>query len=151
MIKLSKLTDYGIVVMTYFARAPGESVLTARQLASMTRLPIPTVGKVLKTLSRGGLLISHRGVRGGYSLARAAREITVVEMVRVLEGPVGLTECSSSAPGLCEYERCCPVRTNWQLINETVATALSCLTLADMANPMRRLPQRGEHSHLNIV
>ena len=152
MIKISKLADYGIVLMSYVARAGNGEVFTARELAAHAQLPLPTVGKVLKSLSRGGLLVSHRGVKGGYSLSKPADEVSITEMVAAVDGPIALTECSSSAPSLCELEDCCPVRTNWQKINQAVVTALSTLTLADMTCPMsRKLGQREERSFLKIV
>ena len=132
MLKLSKLTDYGIVLMGYMARQPDDS-RAARELAEVSGLPLPTVSKVLKSLSRGGLLVSHRGKRGGYSLALAPEDISVAEMIRVLEGPVALTECSSAhIPTLCEMEAKCPVRGNWQVINEVVFKALKGFSLAQM-------------------
>ena len=151
MIKISKLADYGIVLMTYFAGGDEGEVFTARELSHNSKLPLPTVGKVLKSLSRGGLLISHRGVKGGYSLARTPEEISVADMVRALDGPIALTECSSAAPSLCELEDGCPVRSNWQRINRAVVTALASLSLADMAKPNSVSHSRTEASLLTIV
>ncbi len=132
MLKLSKLTDYGIVLMGYMAKTHGES-RAARELSELSGLPLPTVSKVLKSLSRGGLLVSHRGKRGGYSLALDPKEISVAEMIRVLEGPVVLTDCSSAhVPTLCEMESKCPVRGNWQVINEVVFQALKDFSLEQM-------------------
>lgn len=130
MLRLSKLTDYGIVLMGYMAR-DAEISHAARELSTMSGLPLPTVSKVLKSLSRGGLLVSHRGKNGGYTLAHAARDISVAQMIRVLEGPVRLTECSH-APVLCELESRCPVRGNWESINQVVYEALDKVSLADL-------------------
>lgn len=137
MIRLSKLADYGIVLLTYFGRGPeDEAVYTARELADESRLPLPTVSKIMKALCRGGLLMSHRGVNGGYSLARPAKEISVVDIIAAIEGPIAMTECSITAPGLCEFEAACPVRSNWQRINSVVVQALAGLTLTDMKQPL---------------
>ena len=106
MIRIRKLTDYGIVLLTYFAVGGETSVRTARELAAKAHLPLPTVSKILKSLARSSLLVAHRGIKGGYSLARAPEEITVAEIVAALEGPLALTECSASAPGLCDIGRC---------------------------------------------
>ena len=153
MIKISKLADYGIVLMTYFARNEEGGVLTARELSETAKLPLPTVGKVLKSLSRAGLLVSHRGVKGGYSLADSADTISVADMIRAIDGPISLTECSSQAPSLCEVENNCPVRSNWQRINHAVVTALSSLSLADMTCPMntKLRPGNVDSQLLNIV
>ena len=136
MIRIRKLTDYGIVLLTYFAVGGETSVRTARELAAKAHLPLPTVSKILKSLARSSLLVAHRGIKGGYSLARAPEEITVAEIVAALEGPLALTECSASAPGLCDIEPVCPVRSNWRKINDVVRGALAQLSLADMSRPL---------------
>ena len=100
MIRLSKLTDYGLVLMSYVARSGG-GLHTARGLAAESGLPLPTVSKVLKTLLQSGFLVSHRGINGGYNLARGAQEISVAEIIAALEGPIALTECSTDISGLC--------------------------------------------------
>jgi len=135
MIRIAKLTDYAIVLLAYFARN-GKQVHAARDLAAQAQIPVPTVTKVLKALSRGGLLLSQRGVKGGYSLARPSEEISIATIIGVIEGPIGMTECSAHAPGLCELEPVCPVRSNWQRINQAVQRALDTLTLADMTAPL---------------
>lgn len=134
MIRLSRLTDYGIVLMAHLATRTGEGAQAARELSFETGLPLPVVSKILKCLARGGLLASHRGAKGGYALARPARRITVPEMIRVLEGPIGLTECTQH-PGACPQEASCHVREPWQRINDVVRTALANVTLADLVAP----------------
>jgi FeS assembly SUF system regulator len=136
MIRIAKLTDYAIVLLTYVARNRKRSVHAARDLATESHLPLPTVSKILKSLSRGGLLVSHRGVAGGYSLARAPGAVNLAEIIAVMEGPVALTECSTSCPGLCEIEPVCPVRNNWRKINDVVVRSLENLTLLDMTEPL---------------
>lgn len=138
MIRLSKLSDYAIVLASYLAREHGHRTsCTARELAERAALPLPTVGKILKALCRKGLLISHRGARGGYSLARAPETISVVDIIEAVDGPIALTQCSSAAaPGSCELQQMCPVRGNWQIINQAVAKALTQLTLLDMTTPL---------------
>jgi FeS assembly SUF system regulator len=133
MLRLSKLTDYGTVVMTYLARS-ADRLHAASEIAADIHVAAPTVSKILKRLARQGLVISHRGVKGGYSLARPAREISVVEIIDALEGPVGLTECGTSA-GLCSQESSCSIRANWQHINGAVRQALAGVTLDEMAAP----------------
>lgn len=133
MFRMNKLTDYGVVLLTRFAQAPHES-RSARDLARELRLPLPTVGKVLKLLVKDGILVSQRGTKGGYALSRLPEEITVTAIIAALEGPVALTECQS--PGVCGMERGCPTRANWQVVNRAVLEALTSLTLADMARPL---------------
>lgn len=118
--------------MGYMAKGQGES-RAARELADISGLPLPTVSKVLKSLSRGGLLVSHRGKKGGYSLAMDPKDISIAEMIRVMEGPVQLTDCSNAhIPTMCDMESSCPVKTNWQAINDVVFEALTGFSLAQM-------------------
>jgi FeS assembly SUF system regulator len=136
MIKLTKLTDYAIVLMTYMARDRARSLYAARDLADAAQIPLPTVSKILKVLLQADLLVSHRGVRGGYSLARSPQEITVAEVITAVEGPIAVTECSAKEPGLCELEPHCPVTRNWRIISAVVRNALEKVTLADLTYPM---------------
>ncbi len=134
MIKLSRITDYGIVLLAHLAGSEAGSTRSAREVARETRLPAPVVSKILKSLAREGLLISHRGAKGGYSLARSPEEISVPEMIGALEGPIGLTQCTVH-PGACAQEATCHVREPWQQINQVVRDALGEISLADLAMP----------------
>lgn len=133
MLRLSKLTDYGTVIMTYMARSPA-TMHTAREIADQVQVALPTVSKLLKLLAQEGLLHSYRGASGGYRLARAPGEVSVAEIIKALEGPIGLTECSTN-PGLCHQETVCPIRPNWQTINRAILATLERVTLADMVQP----------------
>lgn len=133
MLRLSRSTDYGIALLARLASEPGGEPRNARDLAACSDLPVPMVSKVLKTLAKQGLLVSQRGSKGGYQLAREPEALTVSEMIRVLEGPVALTDCAIG-PALCEHETACSVREPWQLISRVVEKALSEVTLADLAH-----------------
>ena len=137
MIRLGKLTDYGLVLMTCIARNHEQSLHTARDLAMESRLPLPTVSKLLKELLQSGLLISHRGMRGGYSLAKAPHDISVAEIVAALEGPIALTECSTDISGLCDLERYCPIKSNQRIISQVVRGALEKVMLSDLIQPLQ--------------
>jgi len=130
LIRLGRLTDYGIVVMSHIAANNGP-ILTARELSERSSLPLPTVSKVLKSLAKANLIESHRGVKGGYQLARAPEEIRVTDMIDALEGPIAMTECSGETEH-CIYDQHCPVKTPWQKINLVVRNALSQMTLQDL-------------------
>ena len=134
MLRISKLTDYAVVLATHLAAT--DRPQPARDLAVQTQVPEPTASKVLKQLARAGVVTSQRGAKGGYVLARPPQEIGVVEVIEALEGPIAVTECSDeTSESLCEYETNCGVRANWQRINVAVHEALSLITLADMAQP----------------
>jgi FeS assembly SUF system regulator len=137
MLRVTKLTDYGIVMMTCFATHP-DKTFNAKDMAGVVRLPLPVVSKVLKLLSRSGLLLSQRGTKGCYSLALEPKKITVAAIIQALEGPIAVTECTDAVKGDCGLETGCPVKTNWHLINKAIHRALEGITLAQMAQPLRR-------------
>lgn len=130
MLRMSKLTDYGIVIMSYLAKNP-EQMQSAAEIAGSVGIAPPTVSKILKILTREGFLNSQRGLKGGYSLALSADEISVADLVDALEGPIALTECSY-AKGVCQQERSCSVRQNWLQINQAIHDTLDGIRLAQM-------------------
>ena len=142
LLRIAKLTDYGIVLLATMARDRRPS-WSASELTEATALPSATVAKVLKTMTKGGLLSSHRGKLGGYSLGRPAKSISLLEIVELMDGPVCLTECRGKSSHTCSISRGCPVRGHWRRINETVRRALMGLTLADMAEPLPRSAESG--------
>src|SRR5512141_1937287 len=131
MIRMSKLTDYAIVILAHLARSPG--TLTAHELAARSRVPLPTVSKLAKELSKAGLVVSHRGRNGGYGLARAADQISVAEIVEALEGPIALTECAKPGRIDCEIEDTCVARATWDPVSRAIETALRGLPLSSIA------------------
>lgn len=133
MLRVTKLTDYATVVLTVLAATPG-AVLSASELAERAGLETPTVSKLLKPLAQVGLVEGFRGTNGGYRLARPASEISLIEIVEAMEGPLGMTECSVHA-GHCGIEDQCGVRANWRHINDVVVEALRSVTLAQMLAP----------------
>ncbi|NHZ73416.1 MAG: SUF system Fe-S cluster assembly regulator [Nitrospirae bacterium] len=134
MLRITKQSDYAVVLMTHIVSTE-DRWLNASELAARAGLPQPIVSKILKLLTRGRLLESHRGVKGGYCLARPSAEITVAEIIEALEGPISVTECIEESPGECSQEAFCRVRGNWQRINHVLRDALSEITLEEMARP----------------
>lgn len=132
MIRLSRMADYGVVVMTFMAHR-SDQTMSANQVAEGTGLPEATVGKLMKLLSRDGLLDSHRGAHGGYDLARTADEISVADIVSAVEGPIAVTQCVDEHPGSCDVESLCPMRGGWNQINTALRDALAGVSLASMA------------------
>jgi len=134
MFRISRITDYGIVIMAHLAGRTDDGAHNARELAERTQLPAPVVSKILKSLTRAGLLASIRGSKGGYRLAHPAAQISVVRMIAALEGPVAMTECVIH-PGVCSQESSCGLQGPWQRINGAVQDALEKITLADLLEP----------------
>jgi FeS assembly SUF system regulator len=132
MLRISKLTDYGTVVMLYFARV--DCLANAKAIAQDTRISLPTVSKILKLLLRAGLLCSVRGVNGGYHLARPASTISIAEILLALEDKPGFTECAQHE-GHCSFESFCSMKTHWKVINHAVESVLRSIFLADLVSP----------------
>jgi FeS assembly SUF system regulator len=129
MLRITKIADYGFILLVHMANQDQALLHNAKDLSAICGIPLPTVSKVLKVLTQGGILKSHQGSKGGYSLIRPASQITAAEIVEAVEGPVAITDCSS----VDGCERNCQVSNSWQKVNETVVGALQNLSLADMA------------------
>ena len=131
MLRMSKLTDYGTVVLACLASSE-HPLYSAAEVAQRTRLAHPTVSKLLKALAKAGLVTSSRGAQGGYQLARGADTISAAEILDALEGPVAITECSAHG-SQCELEAICSVGNAWQRINREIRRALSGISLEQLA------------------
>ena len=132
-MRISKLADYGTVVMVYLAKNP-DVLSTARDIAEHTRLSLPTVSKLLKQLTATGLLMSVRGAMGGYRLAKEMTAISIADIVYAFEANRGLTECATHEVS-CSLQTVCHIKGNWQLISDAIEKALSSVSLAALANP----------------
>lgn len=140
MIRITRQTDYGILLLSQMASRPLSEVHTAKNAASQSNLPLPMASKILKALARGGLLVSQRGVKGGYRLSTTAERISIGDVIQALEGPIGITACSFN-PGACEREGSCPVQSNWQRISIAMRDALDRIPLSDMVLPQMLRPE----------
>ena len=130
MLRITKITDYGFILLAHMASLEQDLLHNAKDLSAAIGIPLPTVSKVLKILTQGGILQSHQGSKGGYSLSRPAQDITAAEIIEAIEGPVAITDCSSVEG----CDRNCAVSLSWQRVNGAVLGALKGLTLADMTN-----------------
>ncbi|KJV05999.1 SUF system Fe-S cluster assembly regulator [Methylocucumis oryzae] len=133
MLKLSKFTDYATVILSLMAKQPSR-LRTAIEIAEATHIALPTVSKILKLLTQAQVVMSIRGAKGGYLLARAPEQISIAAIISALEGPIALTECSLSKHS-CEQASGCGIRANWHKINQTIHHALESVSLADLALP----------------
>ncbi len=135
MIRLTNLADYAVVLMCEVANAPDR--VSAQGLSASTGIPVPTVSKILNALGRGNLLVSHRGLKGGFALARGVADITVADIVEAIDGPIALTHCTEPQDNTnCGYTEICFMRPKWQVINGAVRGALENVTLASLITPM---------------
>ena len=138
MLRISKLTDYGTVLLAHLAGNPDE-VCSAAEIAARTGISLPTASKLLKSLARNGLVTSTRGANGGYKLARDASAISAAEIIDALEGPVSITECSAM-DSHCDFESVCNVGNAWQRINVAIRRALEDVNLIDLTKASSPVP-----------
>lgn len=137
MIRISKLSDYAVVILAEMAEGhKGQpAILSATALAAATQLSETTVAKVLKTLSGKNLLNATRGAAGGYELARAADQITMRDIIEAMDGPIGIVDCTQEERTDCQLTDSCKMKSNWSLVNDTIRASLAHITLADMMQP----------------
>jgi Rrf2 family protein len=142
MLKISKLTDYGLLASVYLARRGGE-IVAAREIAEFYHLPVPMITKVLKTLHQSGVVESHRGVAGGYSFDGDAESVTLGHLVEALEGPWDLVECETTdedGHAICSIRVACPSRRFMFGINRAIKGAFEQVTLGDLVRGTMPVP-----------
>lgn len=140
MLRISKLSDYGTVVMVYLV-SQTDRLCNARDIALHTHLALPTVSKLLKRLTTAGLLSSVRGVHGGYRLQRKACDITLAEIIYAVDEYRGLTECSVQ-PNACSLQGFCHIQGSWRLISQSIEEALESVSLDALAQPTLPMADR---------
>lgn len=150
MIRINRETDYGVLILSQMAADP-ERRYSAAALAADRGLPPPVVSKILKHLVRQGLLVSYRGAKGGYGLARPPEAITIADIVAAMEGPISLTHCTDSGPSSCQYHEGCVASSNWNRINRLVEQALEAISLKDMITPLPGGPAREAYVPLTAL
>lgn len=136
MLKLNKLTDYAMVILSYMA-TDQTKLQAAQAISEVTGISQPTVGKILKQLVKVKILTSARGVKGGYLLARSARQISLATVINALEGPIALTECSASHEN-CDQVVACKIKGHWDLINHKIFNTLESVSIADITLPAKQ-------------
>jgi FeS assembly SUF system regulator len=139
VLRISKLTDYGTVVLAHLAADP-KVVCSAADVSAATGIAPPTVSKLLKSLARADLVTSTRGANGGYQLTRDPLRISAADVIDALEGPVSITECSAT-DSHCNYEPICTVGSSWKRINTAIRHALEDVSLIDLSRANRPLPR----------
>ena len=132
MIKLSKMTDYAVVCLGMLARRPGSS-MSATELSKETGLALYTVQKLLKLLvSKSDFIKANRGALGGYMLNRNSSQISVVEIIEALDGPITLTSCVDKSESFCETSDICFLGGKWNKINEIIRKSLNDISLKEL-------------------
>ncbi|MEE4361190.1 MAG: SUF system Fe-S cluster assembly regulator [Pseudomonadales bacterium] len=130
MIRIGRLADYGVVILHHLGRVR-PARLSVDSLAELTHLPLPTVRKVTRCLADAGLVVSKRGPKGGYQIARAPAAISLAEAITAIEGPIALTDCCAE-DGACEIADRCDLAGGWPGINTILMRVLARTSLADL-------------------
>ncbi|MBI1273622.1 MAG: SUF system Fe-S cluster assembly regulator [Alphaproteobacteria bacterium] len=139
MLRLNKLTDYAVVLLTTMSAQ--NRITTVTGLAQCTAIPAPTIAKVLKRLAKSDIVTAQRGAAGGYRLARPAVSITVADIITAMDGPIALTDCAEGHQKTCGMEHSCSMQGHWNKVNLAIRAALENVTLADMTSPALRALQ----------
>jgi FeS assembly SUF system regulator len=130
MIRMSKLTDYALVIMAFIGRDP-QHLMQTGDIALNTKIAKPTTAKLLKRLAKSGLLESQRGAAGGYKLAKAPEEISAIEIIESIEGKLAIMDCTLGQDH-CAIYNSCTINAPWMQINNTIAKALGTIRLSDL-------------------
>jgi len=131
MIKLSKMTDYAVVILAEMATSKGQ-LMSASGLSNNTKLPEPTVAKILKLLAKQDIITSKRGINGGYSLNKTPDEINMAAVITALDGPIALTACVEQSAECCSFEDNCKMKGQWNPVNIAMQKALEDVSLMQM-------------------
>src|SRR5713226_8807738 len=137
MLKLTKKADYGLIALRPIAVA--HKGASAKDIAEAYRIPLPLLSKILQKLARTGLLISEQGTHGGYRLARDPHEITALEVIRTIDGPIILTHCFTEHAE-CDQSDLCPVREPLRKVHEGILRLLSSISIKDMSQEDMPIP-----------
>jgi len=143
MLRIGKMADYALLITNQMVAASNQ-LRTTDALAGATHLPLATVRKLLKQLVDAGIVKSHRGVNGGYTLAQNPDLVSVADVIIAIEGPISLTQCATT-PNSCDLMANCALKSNWSLLNNLLADMLQKISLSEMSGKMA-LDNKGLHS-----
>lgn len=138
MLRLTKKADYGLMALKYLAEQSAQtgapSAQSAKDIAQAYHIPPPLLAKILQTLARAGILVSHAGTNGGYALARPATEISAFEVIRAIDGPLFITSCIT-IHGPCDLAGHCTIKEPLRKVNDSIKELLSGIFISDLADP----------------
>lgn len=149
MIRLSRLTDYAVTLLTQMV-SEGKDVWAATDLAEKSGVPLPTVSKILKQLSKTSIVQARRGASGGYALARPAEDISIAAIIEAMDGPIALTDCAEGGDQDCRIQKICPMSGNWNKVNTAVRAALETVSLADMMTSVPFQSRKAIETHQEV-
>jgi Rrf2 family protein len=131
MLRLTKKADYGLMALKYLAEQTDGSAHSAKDIAEAYHIPPQLLAKILQTLAKAGLLVSHAGTNGGYALAKKATEISAFEVIRAIDGPLFITSCIT-IHGACDLTSTCTIKEPLRKVNDSIKELLSGIHIADL-------------------
>jgi Rrf2 family protein len=140
MLRLTKKADYGLMALKYLAEQPFSTAASAKAIAEAYHIPPQLLAKILQTLAKAGLLVSHAGTNGGYALARGAHDISAFEVIRAIDGPLFITSCIT-IHGTCDLHGTCTIKEPLRKVNDSITGLLSELSIADLIEPADHPPE----------
>ncbi len=140
MLRLTKKADYGLMALKFLAEHPDDASLSARDIAEAYHIPPQLLAKILQRLAKVGILRSHAGMSGGYSLVRAPSEISAFEVIHAIDGPLFITSCGTSQTG-CELTDSCTIKEPLARVNDSISGLLRNISIADLAEPPGARPE----------
>jgi len=143
MLRLTKKADYGLMALKYLAEQPGDSAQSAKDIAEAYHIPQQLLAKILQTLAKAGLLVSHAGTNGGYALAKSAKDISAFEVIRAIDGPLFITSCIT-IHGACDLTSTCTIKEPLRKVNDSIKELLSGIHISDLVEATdSAAPSRG--------
>jgi FeS assembly SUF system regulator len=133
MLRLTKKADYSLIALKHFAARRTESyeALSAKEVADVCGIPLPILSKLLQKLGKSGFLVSAFGTNGGYRLARDPRDISALEVIRAIDGPIVLANCFTKETS-CGHSGRCTVKKPLRRIHEGILRLLDSVSIQDM-------------------
>ena len=148
MLRLTKKADYGLMALKYLAEQADNGAQSAKDIAEAYHIPPQLLAKILQTLAKAGLLVSHAGTHGGYALARKASEISAFDVIRAIDGPLFITSCIT-IHGTCDLHIHCTIKEPLRKVNESITDLLAGIRIADLVDPPDERPS--SHAHVAIA
>lgn len=149
MLRLTKKADYGLMALKFLAEHGDTASLSAKDIAEAYHIPPQLLAKILQRLAKEGLLRSHAGMNGGYTLARSSKEISAFEVIKAIDGPLFITSCVTES-GLCDLTNSCTIKEPLARVNESISDVLKKIRIYDLVESDREHPRK-QGGELDLV
>jgi Rrf2 family protein len=133
MVRLSKKVEYGLIAIRHIATCATGDIVTAKEIADVYRIPYELLAKVLQKLTKAGLIVSHQGMHGGYTLARNPNEVPVSMIINAIEGSTPMiAQCMSEGPDSCGVFSVCTIKSPLTKVQANIERAFNTMTLSEI-------------------